>query len=180
MRFYSSTVCLGPEKGRVQLCRLSCGWASHPPTVLHVLKVWGCAAYALEHGQRSNYAPNKKARSLKFVVLVSCVVCCAVVKKKNLIFLCDWIFVSFGSFGLQFAFLDCPQQMLQESERIFFFFQIKFGSFTGLSLVVQLGRQIFYCQKSSEWNFVNFWSFGSQIAYLDRPQHALQESERVL
>lgn len=46
--------------------------------------------------------------------------CCAVVKKKNLIFLCDWIFVSFGSFGLQFAFLDCPQQMLQESERIFF------------------------------------------------------------
>ena len=90
----------------------------------------------------------------------------------------QWIFVNFGSYGLQFAFLDCPQQMLQEFERI---------KKKKLSLAVlpgcpwlSSGRQIFYCQKSSEWNFVNFWSFGSQIAYLDRPQHALQESERVL
>ena len=45
--------------------------------------------------------------------------CCAVVKKKREK-ICEWIFVNFGSYGLQFAFLDCPQQMLQESERIFF------------------------------------------------------------
>ena len=31
------------------------GLGLSPPTVLHVIKVWGCAAYALEHGQRSKF-----------------------------------------------------------------------------------------------------------------------------
>ena len=85
-----------------------------------------------------------------------------------------------GLLGCNLHFWIARNKCCKNLKEFFFKKKIKFGSFTGLSLVVQWGRQIFYCQKSSEWNFVNFWSFGSQIAYLDRPQHALQESERVL
>jgi hypothetical protein len=44
------------RKGEKNLVVPLCRWLGlEPPSVLHVLKVWGCAAYALIHGERSKF-----------------------------------------------------------------------------------------------------------------------------
>ena len=43
------------RKGRDAAVPLELWLGLSPPPVLHVLKVWGCAAYALELGQRSKF-----------------------------------------------------------------------------------------------------------------------------